>query len=127
MLPSPPSPSHQVGCNKDGILKAANVELYSNCGCTLDLSVGVLHRAMWHTDNAYFVPNWQVVGKNCKTNVPSNTAFRGFGGPQGMLVAETFLSKVAEVRGLREGGREGEWWEREPLSHWFVSSVPLAE
>jgi len=77
--PRPPPPTHQVGCTKEGILKA-ELELFSNSGFTLDLSVGVLHRAMWHVDNAYFIPHWRVVGRNCRTNVPSNTAFRGFGG-----------------------------------------------
>ena len=116
--PPPPPPSHQVGCTKEGILKAAQLELFSNSGFTLDLSVGVLHRAMWHVDNAYFIPHWRVVGRNCRTNVPSNTAFRGFGGPQGMLVAENVISKVAEVRGRWEGrsgegrGRGGEGGER---------------
>ena len=105
----PPPPSLQVGCTKEGILKAAQLELFSNSGFTLDLSIGVLHRAMWHVDNAYFIPHWRVVGRNCRTNVPSNTAFRGFGGPQGMLVAENFIGKVAKVRGgeRRVRGKRG--------------------
>ena len=105
-----------MGCTKEGILKAAQLELFSNSGFTLDLSIGVLHRAMWHVDNAYFIPHWRVVGRNCRTNVPSNTAFRGFGGPQGMLVAENFIGKVAKVRGeerrVRGKGREGEGGRR---------------
>ena len=105
-----------MGCTKEGILKAAQVEIYTNSGCTLDLSPAVLHRAMWHVDNAYFIPHWRVVGRNCRTNVPSNTAFRGFGGPQGMLVAETFISKVAEVR-----AEEGKW---EGGKRWRVGRRP---
>lgn len=105
-----------MGCTKEGILKAAQVEIYTNSGCTLDLSPAVLHRAMWHVDNAYFIPHWRVVGRNCRTNVPSNTAFRGFGGPQGMLVAETFISKVAEVK-----AEEGKW---ERGKRWRVGRRP---
>ena len=116
--PSLPPPPYQVGCTKEGILKAAQVELYTNSGCTLDLSTAVLHRAMWHVDNAYFIPHWRVVGRNCRTNVPSNTAFRGFGGPQGMLVAETFISKVAEVR-----AEEGKW---ERGRRWRVGRRPCS-
>ena len=120
--PLPPPPSLQVGCTKEGILKAAQLELFSNSGFTLDLSIGVLHRAMWHVDNAYFIPHWRVVGRNCRTNVPSNTAFRGFGGPQGMLVAENFIGKVAKVRGGEGRGRweegEGRWEEGEGRGRW---------
>ena len=57
-------------------------QLYANGGFSLDLSRPVLDRAMFHVDNAYFIPNLKVTGRVCRTNLPSNTAFRGFGGPQ---------------------------------------------
>ena len=90
-------PLEQVGCTKDGKITAAKVELYSNSGNTLDLSAPVLEKAVNHIDNTYNISNWEVIGKNCKTNIASNTAFRTFGAPQSMLVAETFLCRVAEV------------------------------
>ncbi|VDI80482.1 Hypothetical predicted protein [Mytilus galloprovincialis] len=55
----------------------------------------VLDRGLFHLDNAYKFANFKAVGRTCKTNIPSNTAFRGFGGPQGMVVAETFIDEVA--------------------------------
>lgn len=74
---------------------AADVDLYSNGGCSLDLSQPVLNRAMLHCTNACHVPSVRVRGHICKTNIPSNTAFRGFGGPQGMVVAETMFEHAA--------------------------------
>ena len=55
----------------------------------------VIERAMQHSENCYKVPNVRIVGKICKTNLPPNTAFRGYGGPQGMLVAEHWIDDVA--------------------------------
>ncbi|KAJ8309320.1 hypothetical protein KUTeg_014194 [Tegillarca granosa] len=60
----------------------------------------VMDRAMFHSDNAYKIPNLSVTGYCCKTNTPSNTAFRGFGGPQGMFVAEVWMDDVAKVLGM---------------------------
>ena len=77
---------YKIGFNNDGMVRAAEVELYNNCGWTLDLSNAVLERAICHVTNGYYVPNISVKGRSCKTNLPSNTAFRGFGSPQGKLV-----------------------------------------
>ena len=68
--------------SSDGKVLAADVDLYNNAGWTMDLSFSVMERAMFHSDNSYLVPNLRVRGHCCKTNLPSNTAFRGFGGPQ---------------------------------------------
>ena len=76
---------YKVGFRNDGIIEAAEIELYNNCGCTLDRSSSVMDRAMVHVTNAYHVPNLSIKGKCCKTNLASNTAFRGFGIPQGTL------------------------------------------
>merc|ERR1719247_3010589 len=81
-------------------LFAADVDLYSNGGCSLDLSQPVLNRAMLHCTNACHVPSVRVRGHICKTNIPSNTAFRGFGGPQGMIVAETMYDHAARELGV---------------------------
>ncbi|GAM28786.1 hypothetical protein SAMD00019534_119620 [Acytostelium subglobosum LB1] len=86
---------YRLGFGKDGKITAADVQLFADAGYSFDLSSGVLERAMFHSENAYKVPNLRVVGKLCKTNLPSNTAFRGFGGPQGMLVCETWIEKIA--------------------------------
>ncbi len=90
----------QVGFNQDGLLLAAKVELFSNGGWSLDLSRAVTDRAVFHLDNAYFIPNVEFSGQVAKTNLASNTAFRGFGGPQGMLVIEEIMDRIARATGL---------------------------
>lgn len=72
-----------------------DLEIYNNGGNSLDLSLPVLERAMFHSDNVYMIPNVRIRGKVCFTNFPSNTAFRGFGGPQGMLVTENWIQRIA--------------------------------
>ncbi|HTL71789.1 MAG TPA: xanthine dehydrogenase molybdopterin binding subunit, partial [bacterium] len=90
----------KVGHDADGRLLAAKVELFSNGGWSLDLSMPVTDRALFHLDNAYYIPHVEFSGQSMKTNVASNTAFRGFGGPQGMLVIEEILDRVARRTGL---------------------------
>lgn len=89
-----------VGYDNDGRLLALKVALYSNGGWSLDLSVSVTDRAMFHVDNSYYIPEIEVMGRVAKTNLASNTAFRGFGGPQGMLVIEEIIDRIARDRGL---------------------------
>lgn len=72
-----------------------DLEIFNNGGNSLDLSLAVLERAMFHSDNVYEIPNVRVKGKVCFTNLPSNTAFRGFGGPQGMLIAENWIQRIS--------------------------------
>ncbi|MBI4810050.1 MAG: molybdopterin-dependent oxidoreductase [Ignavibacteriales bacterium] len=86
---------YEVGFNDDGILQAVEFELNSDGGAATDLSFAILERAMLHTDNAYYVPNFFVEGRVWKTNLPSNTAMRGFGGPQGMVAIETVIDRIA--------------------------------
>jgi xanthine dehydrogenase molybdopterin binding subunit/xanthine dehydrogenase small subunit len=90
----------RVGFTEDGMLQAAKIELYSNGGWSLDLSRAVTDRAVFHLDNAYYIPNVEFSGAVVKTNLASNTAFRGFGGPQGMLVIEEIIDRVARRTGL---------------------------
>ena len=90
----------RVGFDDDGLLRAAKVELYSNGGWSLDLSRAVTDRAVFHLDNAYYIPHVEFSGAVAKTNLASNTAFRGFGGPQGMIVMEEILDRVARATGL---------------------------
>lgn len=90
----------EVGYDDSGLLLAAKVALFSNGGWSLDLSRAVTDRAVFHLDNAYYIPNVEFSGTVVKTNLASNTAFRGFGGPQGMLVMEEILDRVARATGL---------------------------
>ncbi len=94
---------YQAGFDDEGKLLALDVELNSDGGCATDLSFAILQRAMLHIDNAYFIPNLRVVGKVYKTNLPSNTAFRGFGGPQGMAVIEQVIDRVARCLSATSG------------------------
>jgi len=87
--------SYKVGFNNEGIISALNVELNADAGSSTDLSLAILQRALFHVDNAYFIPNLKVTGRAWKTNYPSNTAFRGFGGPQGMAVIENIIDRIA--------------------------------
>ncbi len=78
-----------------GCVAALHARLFSNGGCSSDLSFAVLERAMLHSDNAYYLPNVRIEGRVCRTNLPSNTAFRGFGGPQGVAMIENVMQEIA--------------------------------
>jgi xanthine dehydrogenase large subunit len=84
-----------VGFDADGRLRALVLDLFSDGGWSLDLSSPVLFRAMFHADNCYLIEHFVVTGQVCKTNSVSHTAFRGFGGPQGMLMIEEIVDRVA--------------------------------
>jgi xanthine dehydrogenase large subunit len=90
----------QVGFDADGRLLALDATITADGGWSLDLSEPVLARALCHVDNAYWIPHVRVHGRIAKTNKTSNTAFRGFGGPQGMLVLEDILGRCAPLLGL---------------------------
>jgi xanthine dehydrogenase molybdopterin binding subunit/xanthine dehydrogenase small subunit len=90
----------KVGFDAKGRLLAARVHLYSNGGWAMDLSPAVTDRALFHLDNAYYIPAVEFRGQVAKTNLSSNTAFRGFGGPQGMVVIEEILDRIARRFGL---------------------------
>jgi len=85
----------EVGYDPQGVLQAMKLELFSNGGWSLDLSTPVTDRAMFHSNNCYFIQDVEVSGRVAKTNLVSNTAFRGFGGPQGMLVIEEIMDRIA--------------------------------
>uniref|UniRef100_A0A672MQ94 Xanthine dehydrogenase n=1 Tax=Sinocyclocheilus grahami TaxID=75366 RepID=A0A672MQ94_SINGR len=95
---------YKVGYMNNGKVMALEVMLYSNAGNSLDLSLSIFflifERALFHMDNSYNIPNIRGTGYMCKTNLPSNSAFRGFGGPQGMMIAESWMSDVALSCGL---------------------------
>jgi xanthine dehydrogenase large subunit len=88
-----------VGFDDDGHLLALDVTLASDCGYSADLSGPVNDRAVCHVDNAYWLPHLRIRSLRCRTNTVSNTAFRGFGGPQGMFVIEEVIDAVARALG----------------------------
>lgn len=92
--------SWTAGFDEDGHIVALRATLTSDGGWSLDLSEPVLARALCHVDNAYWIPDIEVHGRIAKTNKTSQTAFRGFGGPQGMLVIEDILGRTAPMLGL---------------------------
>lgn len=86
----------KVGTTNDGKLVALEADVYDNAGFSYDMSGAVMDRAMTHIENCYEIPNVLLRGHVCKTNTHSNTAYRGFGGPQGMYIAESFMYAAAE-------------------------------
>ena len=90
----------RVAFDGSGLLQALDATLTSDGGWSLDLSEPVLARALCHIDNAYWIPNIRVNGRIAKTHKTSQTAFRGFGGPQGMLVIEDILGRCAPQLGI---------------------------
>jgi xanthine dehydrogenase/oxidase len=92
--------NYRAGCTKDGQLKFLDAKLYSNAGWSLDLSQAVMDRALFHSDNVYQWPNQKVEGYVCRTNQPSHTAFRGFGGPQGMMLTEMVIEHLSKASGI---------------------------
>lgn len=90
----------KIGLTKDGTILAYEARHYQNSGAYADLSPPVLERTLFHSTNAYNIPNARIFAVPCKTNLAPNTAFRGFGGPQGMVVIEAAITKAAEALGL---------------------------
>ena len=89
----------QVGFDSEGQITALNADLHGLCGCSADLSDAIVDRAMFHTDNAYYLPAATITGHRWFQNTASNTAYRGFGGPQGMMLAEQMLDDIARSLG----------------------------
>ena len=88
---------YSVGFTHEGVLSALQMELAAGCGMSPDLSDAIVDRAMFHADNAYFIPAAKITGHRIKTNTVSNTAFRGFGGPQGMVAIENVIDNIARA------------------------------
>ncbi len=90
---------YDVGFDDDGLLHGIEIDLAGNCGYSPDLSGSIVDRAMFHADNAYYLGHATINGHRCKTNLASNTAYRGFGGPQGMVAIEEIMDAVARELG----------------------------
>ncbi len=91
---------YSAGFAMDGRMQALRLELYSDGGWSLDLSDPIMWRSLFHCDNAYLLPAVEVSGRVCRTHKTSQTAFRGFGGPQAMLVVEDIMSRAATHLGI---------------------------
>ncbi|MEZ4322930.1 MAG: xanthine dehydrogenase molybdopterin binding subunit [Myxococcota bacterium] len=90
----------EVAFDAEGRIQALSADLYSDAGWAADLSLAILDRGLFHMDNGYWLPNVRLRGNAVRTNRISNTAFRGFGGPQGMVVIERIVESIAEHLGL---------------------------
>ena len=91
---------YSVGFDDSGRITGLKLLMAANCGFSADLSGPVADRALFHADNAYFLQDVEIASYRCKTNTQSNTAFRGFGGPQGVIVIENILGDIARQLGL---------------------------
>ncbi|WP_293745872.1 xanthine dehydrogenase molybdopterin binding subunit [uncultured Paraglaciecola sp.] len=89
----------KVATDKFGLIQATHVEINGNCGHSPDLSDAIVDRAMFHADNGYYLADCYLEGHRCRTNQVSHTAYRGFGGPQGMIVAEAMMDAIARKLG----------------------------
>lgn len=108
----------KVGVTKEGKLLALDADVFANGGHTQDLSGAVVERSLSHIDGVYKIPNVYVRGRICKTNTVSNTAFRGFGGPQGLFFAESYISEIADHLNLNpEHVRELNMYKPDETTH----------
>ena len=90
---------YKVATDAQGLIQATHIEINGNCGHSPDLSDAIVDRAMFHADNGYFLADCYVEGHRCRTNQVSHTAYRGFGGPQGMIVAEAMMDSISRKLG----------------------------
>lgn len=88
-----------VATDEHGLIQATHIEINGNCGHSPDLSDAIVDRAMFHADNGYYLADCFIEGHRCRTNQVSHTAYRGFGGPQGMIVAEAMMDSIARKLG----------------------------
>ena len=82
---------YKVGFTKDGVLQAFSLDMFNNAGWSMDLSFAVMNKAVLDAATPYRIPNMHVKGRVCKTNLPSCTAFRGFGGPQCKIFFHVYI------------------------------------
>ncbi|CAF0832214.1 unnamed protein product [Didymodactylos carnosus] len=123
--------AYKVGFTSKGMLKAMELHLYANAGWSHDLSFPVLERALFHCDNTYNFKNMKVYGRLCKTNLPSMTAFRGFGGPQGLMTCEIVIDHIAKYLKLEPSlirrqnmYREGDMTHfKQNLTSWHIPEM----
>jgi len=132
----PYSADYKIGLDENLKIVAYEVTFYQNAGAACDLSLPVLERTLFHCTNSYFIPNVSATAYSCKTNLPPNTAFRGFGGPQGMFVIESAIAHAADKlnvskdeiqrRNLIEDGDEfpyGQIAESDAVTSWIQADA----
>ena len=90
---------YRVGFDGEGRILGVEFDQCARCGMSIDLSLAVADRAMFHADNAYYLPAVRITSYRCKTHTQSNTAFRGFGGPQAILAMERVIDEIAHTLG----------------------------
>ncbi|MBU5615966.1 xanthine dehydrogenase molybdopterin binding subunit [Psychrobacter sp. TAE2020] len=122
---------YDVGINDAGQILAVDMQLSALCGYSPDLSDAIVDRAMFHCDNAYYYPAAQIAGHRCKTHTVSNTAYRGFGGPQGLLTAEYMMDHIAYTLGkdplqvrlanLYQNGQSTHYGQ--PIEHFDLATI----
>ncbi|GEO07983.1 xanthine dehydrogenase molybdopterin binding subunit [Segetibacter aerophilus] len=96
----PYSSDYKIGFDKDLKMVAYEATFYQNAGAAADLSPAIMERTLLHCTNSYFIPNVKATAYSCRTHLPPNTAFRGFGGPQSMFVIESAIAKAADTLGI---------------------------
>jgi xanthine dehydrogenase large subunit len=92
--------NYRVAFTNGGQITGLVIDYFSNGGFSADLSLAVMERTLLHAENAYFIPNMELTGTVCRTNLPSNTAFRGFGGPQAVAAMENIIEEIAAYLGI---------------------------
>ena len=97
----PYSSDYKIGLSEDLKILAYEATFHQNAGASADLSPAVMERTLFHATNSYFIPNVKATAYCCKTHLPPNTAFRGFGGPQGMFVIESAIQHAANELGIK--------------------------
>jgi len=119
----------KIGLDHDYKIKAFEVDFYQNSGAAADLSPAIAERTLFHATNSYFVPNVRTTVYNCKTNLPPNTAFRGFGGPQGMFVIESAIQKAAEALNIDASviQKKNLFQENDTFSYGQIATAALAQ
>lgn len=121
---------YHIAFDDQGRISAAKINVIGDCGCSPDLSDAIVDRAMFHADNAYYLPAAQITGYRAFTNKVSNTAFRGFGGPQGMMIIERAMDDIARSLGedpltIRQRNLYGEKGRNTTPYHQTVESSTL--
>jgi len=124
--------NYTVGFDANGQIKGINITVNGNCGYSPDLSDAIVDRAMFHSDNAYFLDQATVTGNRCKLNTVSHTAYRGFGGPQGMMTIEMVMDDIARHLGkdpleIRKINLYGKGERNETHYHQTVEHNKMAE
>ncbi|CAM4002168.1 xanthine dehydrogenase molybdopterin binding subunit [Psychrobacter arenosus] len=122
---------YEVGIDETGRILGVDMQLAGLCGYAPDLSDAIVDRAMFHCDNGYYYPTAQIAGHRCKTHTVSNTAFRGFGGPQGLMTAEYMMDHIAyklgqdplqvRLNNLYQNGQSTHYGQ--PIEHFDLATI----